>query len=89
MFTRALYCQIIEQLGLKDLSRNLHVICVISFLSKFHKTTGVLHNLSQNYIFKSLFHKTTDLVSSFITKLQVLCTIYHKTIDLKTCFTKL
>ena len=57
--------------------------------SKFHKTTGILHNLSQNYRFKSLFHKTTDLVSSFIIKLQVLSTIYHKTTDLRICFTKI
>ena len=37
--------------------------------SKFHKTIGILHNLSQNYRFKSLFHKTTDLICPFITKL--------------------
>jgi hypothetical protein len=31
MFTVASHCQIMEQLGLKDSSRNLHTICVISF----------------------------------------------------------
>ena len=31
MFTVATHCQIMEQLGLKDSSRNLYAICVISF----------------------------------------------------------
>ena len=31
MFIVAPHCQIMEQLGLKDSSRNLHTICVISF----------------------------------------------------------
>ncbi len=31
MFTVALYCQIMEQLGLKDSSRKLVVICAISY----------------------------------------------------------
>ncbi len=34
MFTVAPHCQIMEQLGLKDSSRNLHVICIISYF--FH-----------------------------------------------------
>ena len=57
--------------------------------SKFHKITYTLHDLSQNYIFNNLFHKTTDSMFLFITKLQVLCTIYHKTTYLRSCFTKL
>jgi hypothetical protein len=34
MFTVAPHCQIIEQLGLKNSSHNLHAICVISYF--FH-----------------------------------------------------
>ncbi len=36
MFTVAPHCQIMRQLGLKDLSRNLHVICVIGFFPTFN-----------------------------------------------------
>ena len=55
-----------------------------NWMSKLHKTTYTLHDL-----FKSLFHKTTNSVYSFITKLQVLCTIFHKTTYLRIYFTKL
>ncbi len=48
------------------------------FLSKFHKITGILTKLSQNYIFKALYHKTTDLVP-----------MYHKTTDLRLSIIKM
>ena len=36
MFTEAQHYQIMAQLGLKDSSRNLHTICVISFFFIFN-----------------------------------------------------
>ncbi len=36
MFTVAPYCQIMAQLGLKDLSRNLHAICVIGYFFRLY-----------------------------------------------------
>ena len=53
----------------------------VSQLSKFHKTTCSLVQLSQNYVFNNFYHKTTHL-------LQV-TTFYYKTIDLNRCITKL
>ena len=36
MFTVAPYYQIITQLGLKDSSRNLHAICVVSYFFRLY-----------------------------------------------------
>ena len=42
-------CQIMAQLGLKDSSRNLHIICVISFLSLFN-TPCIYPNIRCNRV---------------------------------------
>jgi hypothetical protein len=46
MFTVAPHCQIMEQLGLKDSSRNLHAICVISY---FFRLYLILHACVQTF----------------------------------------
>ncbi len=44
MFTVAPHCQLMKQLGLKDSSRNLHAICVISFFLYL-----ILHACAQTF----------------------------------------
>ncbi len=46
MFTITPHCQTMEQLGLKDSSRNLHAICVISY---FFRLYLVLHTCVQTF----------------------------------------
>jgi hypothetical protein len=47
MFTVVPHCQIMAQLGLKDLSRNLHANCVISFSPTFNHITNSQKQSSQ------------------------------------------
>jgi hypothetical protein len=47
MFTVVPYYQIMAQLGLKDLSRNLHANCVIGFFPTFNHITFYHHKSSK------------------------------------------